>query len=150
MARLRAAISLAPGSAEPYYWLALVCLQHRRLDEALAAIGQARRATPSSLARGLEAAILAAHGKRDQARAIARDLRASSAWVDPIIFSRIYLELGDTEKSLEYLGRSIDERSPLPLYARIDPLYARVRTHRRFRELIAQLHLPAAQSAAVT
>ena len=140
--RARMAIDLAPDSSEPYYMMALIYLHHRKVAEALDAIRKGHRGSPTPLARGLEGAILAAGGDRAGAARIIDQLEGAEEWIDPVIYSRIYLELGDTEKALEYLGQSIEERSPLSLYAPIEPLYARVRSSRGFRELIAPLKLP--------
>lgn len=142
--RLRMGVSIAPDSAEPYYLLALVYLQQRRVAEALDCIRRGHRSTLTPLARGLEGAILAAAGEREQALAIMTNLRDSEEWVDPIVFSRIHLELGDAASALKYLASSIEERSPIALYAPTDPLFARLRQDRHFREIIARLKLPAA------
>ena len=139
--RARSAIELEPNSAEPYYMAALIYLHQRRIGQALECIREGHRGSPTPLARGLEGAILAASGDRAGAERILEELEAYADWVDPII-SRIYLELGDSERALEQMGRSIEERSPLAPYVATDPLYARLRGDRRFGELIAPLKLP--------
>jgi tetratricopeptide (TPR) repeat protein len=148
--RGRAAIDLAPDSSEPYYMMGLIYLQARRIPDALASIRKGQRGSPTPLARGLEAAILAAAGDETEALRILEQLRESGEWIDPVIYSRIYLELGETQKALDCLGQSIEERSPLALYAPTEPLYARVRSTRAFQEIVAPLKLPAGLSASVT
>ncbi len=138
----RMAVDLAPDSAEPYYIMALMYLHHRKVAGALTAIRKGHRGSPTPLARGLEGAILAAAGDRAGATRIIHQLEGSDEWVDPVIYSRIYMELGDTEKALEYLRESFEERSPLALYAPIEPLYAPIRSTPGFQELIAPLKLP--------
>lgn len=148
--RARVAVDLAPDSSEPYYMMALIYLQSRKVTDALAAIQKGHRGSPTPLARGLEAAIFAAAGNDVAAQAILEYLRASGDWVDPVIYSRVYLELGDKEKALEYLRQSIEERSPLALYAPTEPLYRRLRSSRAFRDIVAPLNLPVALTASVT
>lgn len=142
--RARAAIDLEPNSAEPYYMQALIFLHQRRTADALASIRKAQLGSPTPLARGLEAAILAATGDRKFAEKILLQLESSSEWVDPIILSRVSLELGDIETALDQLSASMDERSPLAPYVATDPLYHRVRSNRRFRELVQSFHFPQA------
>jgi serine/threonine-protein kinase len=148
--RARLAVDLAPDSSEPYYMMALIYLHARKIDDALETIRKGRHGSPTPLARGLEAAILAAAGDGAAARRILQQLQKSGEWTDPVIYSRIYLELGETEKALEQLRESIEERSPLALYARLEPLYGRVRSSRAFRELFAPLKLPGTPAATVT
>jgi tetratricopeptide (TPR) repeat protein len=140
--RMRMGIALAPESSEPYYMLALLYLQQRRIKAALDCIQRGRRLSPTPLARGLEGAILAAAGHRAEAMATVRELGASREWVDPIIFARIHLEMGETERAIEELRRSIEQRSPLAVYAPVEPLFARLREDRRFQEATAPLNLP--------
>jgi serine/threonine-protein kinase len=148
--RARVAVDLSPDSSEPYYMMALIYLQSRKIADALGAIQKGHRGSPTPLARGLEAAIFAAAGDHVAAQAILEQLRASGDWVDPVIYSRVYLELGDKEKALDHLRQSIEERSPLALYAPTEPLYGRLRSSRAFRDIVAPLKLPAALTAAVT
>ncbi len=139
--RALSAVELEPDSAEPYYMLALIYLHRRRIGDALAAIGEGHRGSPTPLAQGLEAAILAAQGDHQGALRIVERLRSYPDWVDPIIFSRIYLELGEIERAIEYVAKSIEERSPLAPYVATDPLFGRLRGDRRLRELLAPLGL---------
>ncbi len=148
--RARVAVELAPDSSEPYYMMALIHLHARKIADALASIRKGHRGSPTPLARGLEAAILAAAGNDTSARRILEQLQASEDWVDPVIYSRIYLELGETEKALDALRQSLEERSPVALYAPTEPLYARVRSSRAFRDLMEPLKLPATLTASVT
>jgi adenylate cyclase len=148
--RARMAVDLAPDSSEPYYMMALIYLHHRRIDEALAAVRKGHRGSPTPLARGLEGAILAAAGDQSGAARIVEQLEAAEEWVDPVIYSRIHMELGDTEKALELLRQSLEQRSPLALYAPIEPIYARIRSTRAFRALFAPLKLPVPLTASVT
>jgi adenylate cyclase len=148
--RARMAIDLAPDSSEPYYMMALIYLHHRKIADALEAVRKGQRGSPTPLARGLEGAILAAAGDRAGAARVLKQLESAEEWVDPVIYSRIYMELGETEKALDYLRQSMEERSPLALYAPTEPIYARIRSSRGFRALIATLKLPAPLSASVT
>ena len=68
--------------------------------------GKGHRGSPTPLARGLEGAILAAAGDRAGAARIIDQLESGEEWVDPVIYSRIYMELGDTEKALGIFAAS--------------------------------------------
>jgi hypothetical protein len=87
---------------------------------------------------------LACAGQEREARAILRRVEemAVREYVDPWFFCRMHMALGDPQKALHFLDKSLDERSTLALFAPIDPLLASLRTDARFRKIIARLELP--------
>jgi tetratricopeptide (TPR) repeat protein len=143
--RMRAARALMPASHELAWMMAAVYLAHGRKEEGLryARECQTEPAVPRMLAMLREA--LACAGQEEAAREILRRVEELSAreYVDPWLFCRQHMALGDVEKALHFLGRSFEERSTLALFAPIDPLLKPLRTDPRFREIIARLHLPA-------
>ena len=52
------------------------------------------------------------------------------------------MSLGDSEKAINFLERSFEERSTLALFASFDPILKPLRTDPRFHQIIASLHLP--------
>jgi hypothetical protein len=93
---------------------------------------------------------LARNGEKQKAREILHRIEdmATRDYVDPWAIGRLYVALGDSENAIPLLGRSIEERSTLALFAPIDPLLEPLRTDARFRELVTLLHLPPAPRSA--
>jgi len=132
----------APESPDPHYILALIYMQQRRYGEALESLGRAHHAPQTPLGFGLEGAIRAACGDADGARRILGDLEVMPGWVDPIVGCRIHLALGETDRALDDLRRAFDERSPLALYASVDPLFEPLWSDPRFQEIVGSAPVP--------
>ena len=67
--------------------------------------------------------IYARCGKQEEARSILQDLRnrADSEYVDPSLYSVIYLGLGELENAIEGLEQSLAERSPNLAWFKVCP-----------------------------
>jgi len=143
--KLRAARALMPDSHELAWMMAAVYLAQGRKEEGLryARECQSEPAVPRMLAMLGEA--LARSGQEKEAREILQRVEKMSEreFVDPWAFCRQHMALGDSEKALHFLGRSLEERSTLALFAPIDPLLKPLQTDPLFLEIIGRLQLPA-------
>ena len=143
--RLRAARALMPDSCELAWMMAAVYLAQGRFDEALRYAGECQTDPPVPRMMAMLAEALARVGREEEAREILHRVEEAAAreFVDPWSFCRMYISLGEREQAIEFLRRSLEERSTLALFAAIDPALAPLRTDPRFEEIIASLHLPA-------
>jgi tetratricopeptide (TPR) repeat protein len=142
--RLQAARALMPDSHELAWMMAAVYLAQGRGEEGLryARECQTDPPTPRMLAMLVEA--LARAGQQDEARELLHRLDEMSAreYLDPWAYCRVQMALGDHEKAIHFLERSLEERSTLALIAPVDPILKPLQSDPRFQKLIARLHLP--------
>jgi tetratricopeptide (TPR) repeat protein len=79
-------------------------------------------------------------GNAADARRILRELSANPA-VSPANLAFVYVALGDIDQAFEELNRAADQRSPVLLWANVDPRLDEVRPDPRYRELTARIGL---------
>jgi Flp pilus assembly protein TadD len=132
-----------------------------RLAEALAlsghvesALAHAKHALVAAPAqprvRETHAFVLAASGRRDEARrgltalAAERDRHYVSAWE----IARAYAAMADADAAFLWLGRAIDERAPMTLFAGVHPALDPVRDDPRFAGILRRIGLPPAPAVA--
>ena len=149
--RLQAARALMPDSHELAWMMAAVYLAQGRLQEGLRYARECQNDPPVPRMLAMLAEALARVGQLREAHEILRRVErmAAGEYVDPWAFCRMHMSLGESEKAIHFLDRSLEERSILALFAPIDPLLKPLRTDPRFHEIIARLHLPAAPRSLV-
>jgi TolB-like protein/Tfp pilus assembly protein PilF len=142
--RLRAARALMPDSPELAWMMAAVYLAQGRFEEGLRYAKECQTDPPVPRMLAMLAEALARVGRLEKAREILRRVEqiAVHEFVDSWAFCRMQMALGDTERTLHFLERSLAERSTLALFAPIDPLLKPLRPDPRFQEIIARLNLP--------
>jgi adenylate cyclase len=142
--RLRAARALMPDSHELAWMMALVYLAQGRIEEGLRYARECQTDPPAPRLLGMLGEALARAGNEKEAREILRRMEEMSVrdFVDPWSFCRIHMSLGESEKAIDFLARSFEERSTLALFAPIEPLLEPLRADPRFQEIIGRLHLP--------
>jgi TolB-like protein/Tfp pilus assembly protein PilF len=84
-------------------------------------------------------------GRSTEARALLDELQdgVSHAYVSPVSLAQIYLQLGETDRALEYLERGYEERDPWLLWNKVNPVFAGLRSDARFQDLLARIGLSA-------
>ena len=112
---------------------------HGRYDEALTQLAESLRQTqrsPSNLS--LLATVYAHMGRTAQARAVLRELLATaqSQYVPPSTIGTVYAALGDLDTSVDWMERSIQERSNAAAYMAVVPSNIPLRSHPRFQALL--------------
>jgi TolB-like protein/tetratricopeptide (TPR) repeat protein len=142
--KLRTARALMPNSHELAWMMAAVYLAQGRMEEGLRYARECQSDPPVPRMLGMLGEALAKVGQEREAREVLRRVEEMAAreYVDPWSFCRQHMALGDKEKALDFLERSLEERSTLALFAPIDPLLRPLRRDSRFREIIGRLHLP--------
>ena len=79
-----------------------------------------------------------------ESRADLRELEqmAKRQYVSSTAFADIHLGLGEKEKALDWLEKSIRTRRSACWYLKVDPIYDRVRTEPRFQALVQKVFGP--------
>ena len=92
--------------------------------------------------------VLAASGKRQQARAILEKMRAEAqkSYVPAYDLAVLYLGLGDKNTALEWLQKASIERSVFLVYINWDPRFDVLRSDPRFVKVLKQIGLPVKSS----
>jgi tetratricopeptide (TPR) repeat protein len=83
-------------------------------------------------------------GRRDKALALLADLqtRAKSRYISALDIATVYLGLGDTDATFEWLERAFRTPASALVYLAVDPRYDAVREDPRFRNLVRRIGLP--------
>ncbi len=146
-AELKKTLEMDGGFAMGHFFLGQTYLQMERAEDALAAIGNASRLSPSSteFRAGLGNACALA-GQADRARRILEELkeRRRERYVSAALIAEVHAGLGETDEALSWLGEAQRERSPELCWIGMRPAFGRLRAHPRFVELARAIGLPAA------
>jgi tetratricopeptide (TPR) repeat protein len=96
-----------------------------------------------NLLRALLASIYAMAGERAAAESVLAELleRSKQAYVGPTMISWIYANLDDTDAAFEWLGKACSDRDCTLGFGIRVPLYDRISSDPRFRELLRCLGL---------
>ena len=89
--------------------------------------------------------VYAVAGRKAEALKLVRQLErlAAHRWLDPVYFAYVYDGLGDTDRALQFLFQSYEERSPRMVHLKVLPLLSdRLRTDARFQELVRRVGIP--------
>src|SRR5438105_5490307 len=135
--QLSKTLEMDPEFEEARYFLARAYSSQGKHREALAETDRLHLA-PVAIRQLLRASVLARAGRRDEARALARDLEARSAheYLDTEAFAALWLALGDHDKALTLLGKACADHQPMEdvkIAPEMDPLRAYPRFHEVLR-----------------
>jgi Flp pilus assembly protein TadD len=102
-----------------------------------------KRAAPGSGGSGDLGVAYALSGRRSEALEEIDKLRELSKqrYVAPYNLALIYAALGDKENALEWLDRAYEDRSTRLVWVKVDPQLDRLRSERRFAELLRRMNL---------
>jgi TolB-like protein/Tfp pilus assembly protein PilF len=114
------------------------------LEEAVHALRRAAELTPdSTVVQGELAHALGKSGRVDEARTLLDGLlaRAQTAYVSPFDLARAYEGLGERSKALDAMSEACDQRSPMLLFAGVDPVFDAFRGEPRFEQILRRMKL---------
>lgn len=131
----------------PAYWTLGLIQEHRgEIEESAAAFQRAIQLAPESprMHAGLGRSMALA-GKRKQATKIMHDLRELSQkrYVSPVELASMHFALGEPQEGFVMLEKAFQDRSFELISIMVDPRFDQLRGDPRFRDLAAQLGLPA-------
>jgi len=75
-------------------------------------------------------------------RWLVMDRRQSGGSIDPLRVAALSALAGDTAEALTSLERAYAERNPSLIFLRVEPSFAALRTHPRYRRVVQQIHFP--------
>jgi eukaryotic-like serine/threonine-protein kinase len=137
-------LKLYPNSFFALRYKALACEAQGRHEEAIDLFRRALANAPGIpvLKADLGHAYAVA-GRREEALASLGELRQLSGQrhVSSFHLGLIYTGLGDKDRAFEMLNKSYDERSERLVWINVDPRFDRLRTDRRFIDLLQRLRL---------
>jgi tetratricopeptide (TPR) repeat protein len=139
--QLRSTLELEPGFVQGHRYLALACEQKRLYAEATAELQRAvALGGRSALLQSLLGHVDAVAGRKDQARKVARALRAQPGTA-PYHLAVLYAGLGEKEEALRWLEKAYAERSSWLTVLRADPRLDGLRADPRFEDLMRRVGL---------
>ena len=135
-------VALDPQYPQARWRLADALAAVGRSDEALAQLAQALPQTnrsPSVLSR--LATVYAETGRTAEARSVLRELlsRAKMEYVPPSTIGSIYAALGEFDAAIDWMERSVRERSNAAAYFAVEPSKESLRSHPRFQALLQRI-----------
>ena len=85
----------------------------------------------------------AASGKKTEAKQILADLQQlqTQRYVSPYTVAAIYTGLGDQEQAFNWLEKAVEERDIWLMNLKVDPVFAKLRSNRKFTDLLARIRL---------
>ena len=85
----------------------------------------------------------AASGKKAEALQVLSDLQQlqSQRYVSPYTVAAIYTGLGDQEHAFIWLDKAVEERDIWLMNLKVDPVFAKLRSSRKFSDLLARIRL---------
>jgi eukaryotic-like serine/threonine-protein kinase len=141
MKQYRKALDLNPNYANAFKLLASYYLAEGRYEEAIAAAEKMSANAADKLnGRAFLGYTYAVAGKRAEAEKILHELQeeAKQSHVPSEKFALIYAGLGDKDRAFELLQKQLEEAKVLPIFIRVLPEWASLRTDARFDALILQ------------
>jgi len=114
-----------------------------RFADAIAELERARQLDSNPSILEMLGGAYAAWGKKDDARRVLAEAtkQASEHYVCPYEVATIHAGLGDTEATLEWLKKGVDEHADCMPWARSDPKLDALRDNPRFRQLMGEIGL---------
>jgi serine/threonine protein kinase len=122
--------------------LGLACAESGNFADAEVALRKARSLDPAdSEALSSLGYTLALAGRTEEALAAEEELRqlASRRYVSFYSFARLQIGLGDLDRAFESLEKAFVERQGLLVYLMVEPMFARIRRDKRFKNLAERM-----------
>jgi len=140
---LQAALVLDREPAETHYLLANLYMSQHRFGAALEELEHCQTDPPDPLGLSVLGACLAYMNRREEALKIAAMLSqmAAAGYVESHAIARLHIALGDVDRAIESVAKSLDEREPFSALLKLDPEFDPLRCDPRFGELVSRLGL---------
>jgi tetratricopeptide (TPR) repeat protein len=135
-----------------HMWLGMAYAQKGMNNEASEVLRKATELPQSSLLfHALLGNAYGRAGRRQEALGVARMLEQLSRtrYVSPAYIALVYAGLRDTEQFFVWLEKSYEERSPLIIRMRVEPMLDQFRSDARFQAMLRRVGLPPEPASAV-
>jgi DNA-binding winged helix-turn-helix (wHTH) protein/TolB-like protein/Tfp pilus assembly protein PilF len=142
-------LALDPNSFPARRYLGLAYEQKGMYQQAIAEFQKGVKLSGSPLMLALLGHAYAASGKTAEARQVLSELRdlsetrqaASTPYISPYTVAAIYTGLGDKDQAFKWLERAYEERDVWLMNLKVDPVFAKLRSDKRFQDLLTRAGL---------
>ncbi len=136
-------LELDPSSFPARRYLGLAYEAKGMYPEAIAEFQTGVKLSGSPLMLALLGHAYAVSGKTAEARQVLTDLQQlqGQRYVSPYTVAAIHAGLGDNEQAFKWLETAVEERDIWLMNLKVDPVFARLRTHRQFGDILARIRL---------
>jgi TolB-like protein/DNA-binding winged helix-turn-helix (wHTH) protein/Tfp pilus assembly protein PilF len=139
IAQCHKAIGLDPEFKQAYWYLALLYQEEGLFDQALDAFLKAPPGFPDSQTAAIRSSGISGIKSYWRQRLAMLEQQAKEHYVSPYAFAVTYALMGDRDRSLENLGKAIDERYPSMVFVQIEPVFDSLRSDPRFAALLHRI-----------
>jgi DNA-binding winged helix-turn-helix (wHTH) protein/TolB-like protein/Flp pilus assembly protein TadD len=142
-------LSLDPNSFPAHRYLGLAYEQKGMYPQAIAEFQKGVKLSGSPLVLALLGHAYAVSGKTAEARAVLSDLHdlseapdvSARRYVSPYTVAAIYTGLGEKDQAFRWLERAFEERDVWLMNLKVDPVFAKLRSDKRFQDLLTRAGL---------
>lgn len=139
----RKILELDPSSFPARRYLGLAYEAKGMYAEAISEFQTGVKLSGSPLMLALLGHAYAVAGKKTEAQQILNDLQQlqEQRYVSPYTVAAIYAGLGDQDQAFTWLEKAVEERDIWLMNLKVDPVFAQLRTHRKFIDILARIRL---------
>jgi serine/threonine-protein kinase len=140
----QATVQLDPHFPIGHIWLGNIYAAMGKYPEAILAFEKAsEHASPPKLVASL-AWLYGISGNKTKAKEMLEDLKRSAGnqYLSPAALAGIYIGLGDNDEAFRLLQSAANDRDPWLVDIKADLMYAPLRRHPRYSELLKRMHFP--------
>jgi DNA-binding winged helix-turn-helix (wHTH) protein/TolB-like protein/Tfp pilus assembly protein PilF len=139
----RKILELDPSSFPARRYLGLAYEAKGMYAEAIAEFQTGVKLSGSPLMLALLGHAYAASGKTAEAKQVLEDLQQlqGQRYVSPYTVAAIYAGLGDQDQAFKWLETAVEARDIWLMNLKVDPVFAKLRSHRNFTDILARIRL---------
>ncbi len=139
----RKILELDPSSFPARRYLGLAYEAKGMYAEAIAEFQTGVKLSGSPLMLALLGHAYAASGKTAEAKQVLEDLHQlqGQRYVSPYTVAAIYAGLGDQDQAFKWLETAVEARDIWLMNLKVDPVFAKLRSHRNFTDILARIRL---------
>ena len=136
-------LNLDPNSFPARRYLGLAYEQKGMYPQAVEEFQKGVKLSGSPLMLALLGHAYAASGKTAEARQVLTDLHEleTRRYVSPYTVAAIYTGLGEKDQAFKWLERAYEERDVWLMNLKVDPVFAKLRSDKRFQDLLTRAGL---------
>jgi DNA-binding winged helix-turn-helix (wHTH) protein/TolB-like protein/Tfp pilus assembly protein PilF len=136
-------LNLDPNSFPARRYIGLAYEQKGMYPQAIAEFQKGVKISGSPLMLALLGHAYAASGKTAEARQVLTDLHEleTRRYVSPYTVAAIYTGLGEKDQAFKWLEQAYEERDVWLMNLKVDPVFAKLRSDKRFQDLLTRAGL---------
>jgi len=136
-------LELDPSSFPARRYLGLAYEAKGMYPEAIAEFETGVKLSGSPLMLALLGHAYAVSGQTAKAKQVLNDLQQlqGQRYVSPYTVAAIHAGLGDQEQAFKWLETAVEERDIWLMNLKVDPVFAKLRSHRQFIDILARIRL---------